>query len=114
LAFPIVLLHLQPSRLKRGALSELGVAAIVACEHAKAQVLLEESLALSQELDDKDRLGWSLWGLAAAAAQRDDEEEASARYQETLTFFRVQKHTAGIAHTLVFLGRHTRFLSRGC
>ncbi len=71
------------------ALGQLGRLAGFTYESARARALLEESVALCQELGNHWYLGWSLLALAAFADERQGElVKAQAHYEEALALWR--------------------------
>src|SRR6266581_737387 len=71
------------------ALGQLGRLAGFTYESARARALLEESVALCQELGNHWHLGWSLLALAAFADERQGElVKAQAHYEEALALWR--------------------------
>jgi tetratricopeptide (TPR) repeat protein len=91
--------------LARGrALREAGLIAWFQGDFAAAAQLLEESLALCQELDDELGLAWALRSLAVAVADQDDVERAYALFAESLALFRRHGHVRGTAWALAGWG----------
>jgi predicted ATPase/class 3 adenylate cyclase/DNA-binding CsgD family transcriptional regulator len=71
------------------ALGQLGRLAGFTYESARARALLEESVALCQELGNHWYLGWSLLALASFADARQGElVKAQAHYEEALALWR--------------------------
>ncbi len=71
------------------ALGQLGrVAGFVRHEHARARVLLEESLALCQELDNHWYRAWSHLVLADVVAVQGEFVQARAQYEAAIALWR--------------------------
>ena len=73
-------------------------------DHGRATTVYEESLALYQELEDKQGIANSLNGIGWLAGYQGDYSQSVALGEEALTLFRELDDKQGIARSLGFLG----------
>jgi predicted ATPase len=89
---------MSPTLLRAKALLTAGR---VSDSYADQRTRFEESLAISQALDDKRGIADALHFLGNVTARQGDREGALARYEESLAIYRELGDKAGIAATLV-------------
>jgi predicted ATPase/class 3 adenylate cyclase len=65
-----------------------------------AAALVEESIAISRELDDRFQLGWALFTRGLIASQSDDTDLARSSYEEAIAIFRETEDLTGYALVL--------------
>jgi tetratricopeptide (TPR) repeat protein len=73
-------------------------------DHTEAEGLIEQSLALSQEIGDKESVALSLGGVAGVAFARGDAARARSLHEERLAISRELGDRVGIAVSLYNLG----------
>jgi predicted ATPase len=78
-------------------------------ELARANTLLEESLALYQDLGDVAGAAFSRLVLGRTAVSQGDRRRGETLVEESLAFFRQQENMWGIARALIILGDRTLF-----
>ncbi|MGB7057638.1 MAG: tetratricopeptide repeat protein, partial [Geitlerinemataceae cyanobacterium] len=72
------------SRLKAQSLRSLGVALGMLGEFDRAQDILQQSLAIAQQLEDVANIGAALFSLGNTARNRQDDSAALAYYQQAI------------------------------
>jgi tetratricopeptide (TPR) repeat protein len=77
----------------------------IARNPAAARTLIEESLAILRELDDRVQIVPSLLTLGAVAVEQDDLDAASAAYEECLMAARAIGDRSGTGHAINGLGK---------
>ncbi len=92
------------TRARADALHGAGTLAWMQCDHASAQALFEESLALKRELGDKQGMAASLNNLGGMAKQQGDNASARTLFEESLALRREGGDKGGIAVSLGNLG----------
>jgi non-specific serine/threonine protein kinase len=85
-------------------LREAGILARTQANYWVASSLLEESLAIVQELGDRPGFAWTLHNLAEVALDQGDLGTARARWEESLAMFRDLGDKGGIASSFHNLG----------
>ena len=86
------------------ALAGAGVLDLLQCEYDRATGMLEESLAIYQELEDGWGIGTALQSLGSIARERGRYAEAEALHNESLALQRELGNEEGIARSLDGLG----------
>jgi DNA-binding CsgD family transcriptional regulator len=74
-------------------------------EFPRVRSLLEESLALFQEVHYQEGRPWSLYGLGLWHFQQGEAARAQAVFEESLALYRALRQRQYIAHPLYFLGK---------
>ena len=82
----------------------LGDIARLRGDHQRAARLVQDSLALHQEAEDKPGIAWSLGNLANVAAERGDPERAKQLYEEGLVLSRELGGACPLGEYLISLG----------
>lgn len=93
-----------PAQLRASALSGLGSLAWSRGDYAQAQTLYEQSLELSQALDNQAGVAEALNHLSSVAWRQSQYDRAQALAEESLSIFRELGHQQGIARLLNRLG----------
>ena len=93
------------------ALNGAGVLAWSQGDYPSAQNLLEESLLIFREINDKSGIAWSLYGLGVVSLFHGDSNTARAFFEESLDFFRKLGHRGSTAWLVNNLGHVTRNLT---
>jgi non-specific serine/threonine protein kinase len=93
-----------PPVARAKALTEAGWFALEQSDHDQAQSLLEESLLVYRELDDKYGVAHALECLSVAKTRLGDYERAVQLQEESLVLYRELGHEWGIAVSLNNLG----------
>ncbi|MFQ5796017.1 MAG: BTAD domain-containing putative transcriptional regulator [Candidatus Bipolaricaulia bacterium] len=78
-------------------------------DYEQATALLEESLALFQELGDKEGIAGSLNRLGLVACSEGDLGRAAALCEEALTLYRELGDKLGIADSILYLGHVAQY-----
>jgi non-specific serine/threonine protein kinase len=99
---------ISPSRARARALCWAGIFGVGALDFGQAAALLEESVTLSQELDDQGELSWSLVNLARVAECDGDPTRAALLAEKGVSLSRELGHPWYIAHALERLGETVR------
>ncbi|MGH2599929.1 MAG: tetratricopeptide repeat protein, partial [Dehalococcoidia bacterium] len=86
------------------ALTGLGVVLDMRGDHARAEGLFEESLALARELGNRKRIASALNTLGISARHRGEPERAASLYEESLALARELGDRWHTATTLLNLG----------
>jgi predicted ATPase/DNA-binding SARP family transcriptional activator len=86
------------------ALNSAGTLARFQGDPVAARVLLEESLAIFRELENKEDIAWSLRSMANLAHDETEYGRARAPLEESLAIFRELGNKRGIAYALNDLG----------
>ncbi len=94
----------QASVARGRALREAGMLAWFQGDFGAAVTLLEQSLALCQQLEDQVGIAWALRGLAVAVADQNDITGAEALFAESLALFRALGYVTGTAWALAGWG----------
>lgn len=90
------------------ALNQAGILAWHLGDYRRAQVLYGESLALSRELGDKERIAQVLHNLGYVAQEEGDAGRAVSLLKESVALFRELENKPGIAWSLNTLGELAR------
>src|SRR5262249_22780676 len=90
--------------LRAKALSWAGDLAADQGDVAAARALYEEGLAIGRELEEKQVIAWSLFGLGAAARDQGEMAAAGSLFGEGLAIWRDLGDRRGIARALRGLG----------
>ncbi len=93
-----------PPAIRAKALQGAGALARLQGDLAPASSLLEESLALMRQIDDRKGVAHSLWDLANLAQIQGEHAEAQTLYEESLSIRRELNDKRGIAAVLNGLG----------
>lgn len=95
----------QSSTMTRAkALMGAGSLANYQADYARARVLLEKSLALHRELNDRQGIAYCLNLLSHGKMMMGDFAEAQAGLKESFAIFRDLNDTRGMGYSLYFLG----------
>jgi len=97
-----------PAAVRADALRGAGALAYSQRDDARALMLLEESRALSREIDDRRGVAAALGGLAGVLRKQGDDERAAPLAQESLALSREVGDRAGVALALANLGHIAR------
>jgi non-specific serine/threonine protein kinase len=89
---------------RAGALRAAGTLAMYATDFGRARMLLEESLGLFRQIDDKQGRASILSSLAQLAMRAGNFEAAQAMREESLALARQLEDQWAIAHNLAYLG----------
>jgi predicted ATPase/DNA-binding CsgD family transcriptional regulator len=90
--------------LRAKALSGAGVLTFLQCEYERAATLIEESLALYRDQEDKQGVASALQTLGSVARERGRYDRAVAFHEESLALQRELGNEEGIARSLDGLG----------
>ncbi|MEW6734484.1 MAG: protein kinase [Acidobacteriota bacterium] len=93
-----------PPHFRTRALIGAGVLSFLQCEYVRAEVLLEESLALARELGDRHSIASSLQFLGSVAREQGHYEKAIVLHEESLALWRDLQDKRGIARSLNYIG----------
>ena len=66
--------------------------------------ILEESLVLARELDDRSGIAWALYVMGRAAHSRGDYEQTATLVEDSLTRFRALDDVVGCSYACWYLG----------
>jgi predicted ATPase/Tfp pilus assembly protein PilF len=94
-----------PAPLRARALGRAGGLARSQSDYPQARKLLEESLSLYRELDDKDGVATALNNLANVALEQGDYHRAVSLWEESLSLSRESGNKQGTSATLNNLGQ---------
>jgi predicted ATPase/DNA-binding SARP family transcriptional activator/DNA-binding CsgD family transcriptional regulator len=94
----------SPADLRAKALTGAGVLAFLQCEYERAATLLEESLTLYRDLEDRPGVASALQTLGSIARERGHYARAVAFHEESLALQRDSGNDEGVARALVGLG----------
>jgi ATP/maltotriose-dependent transcriptional regulator MalT len=92
------------SRLRAKALSVAADLAIVQFDRQGAEVLAEEGLALSRQLEDQAGIAYCLYALGGCAMWRGEYGQARAYLEESAALFRARGNTYRLGYSLVVQG----------
>jgi predicted ATPase/serine/threonine protein kinase len=100
-----------PSAVRATTLNEAGDLASLQGDYAQAADLLEESLTLQRELEDKQGIGIVLWHLGRLMNEQNEYARATECLKEALVLLREEGDKWNVAMSLLILG--TVALSQG-
>jgi predicted ATPase/DNA-binding winged helix-turn-helix (wHTH) protein len=94
----------EKATLRAGALLGAGVLAFLQCDYGLSKKLLDESLRLARELDDRENVATALQVLGSLAREQGDYKRAVELHEESLARWEEAGDKRGVARSLNYVG----------
>jgi non-specific serine/threonine protein kinase len=99
----LLVVDMPPSSARATAFQKAGWFARVSGNFEMSVALLNQALAIAQEIGDKDRMAWSLMDLGVTARDQGHHAQVIPYLSEALSLFQEGKDRRGLGDTLYFL-----------